>query len=81
MLKHHSVHAYSALHTSTNRPKKHCHNGLFCEANSESLAPNNLASNRTTARRSSPSLLCEQTNTFLGKETNDIKVTHAQHFI
>lgn len=43
----------------THRPRKHCHSGLFCEASSESLAPNNFASNRTTARRSSPSLLCK----------------------
>lgn len=41
----------------THRPKKHCHSGRFCDASSESLAPNNFASNRTTARRSSPSLL------------------------
>lgn len=46
----------------THRPKKHCHSGLFCEASSESLAPNNLASSRTTARRSSPSLLCTHKN-------------------
>lgn len=39
------------------RPRKHCQRGRFCVAKSESLEPNNFARSRTTARRSSPSLL------------------------
>lgn len=59
---HFQLEAVRRLHgfRTTHRPKKHCHRGLLCEASSESLAPNNLASKRTTAKRSSPSLLCKQ---------------------
>lgn len=61
----------------THRPKKHCHSGLFCEASSESLAPNNLASKRTTARRSSPSLLWrKKTNTHLIMLINKLKTSY-----
>lgn len=58
--------AYKILSYFSYRPRKHCQRGRFCVAKSESLEPNNLARSRTTANRSSPSLLYEEKDTMKG---------------
>lgn len=55
-----TLRAYKILSYLSYRPRKHCQRGRFCVAKSESLEPNNLAKSRTTANRSSPSLLYEE---------------------
>lgn len=55
-----TLRAYKILSYLSYRPRKHCQRGRFCVAKSESLEPNNLARSRTTANRSSPSLLYKE---------------------
>ena len=61
-----TLRAYKILSYLSYRPRKHCQRGRFCVAKSESLEPNNLARSRTTANRSSPSLLYKEKDTMKG---------------
>lgn len=61
-IQHNKNENWQFYHYFSYRPRKHCQRGRFCVARSESLEPKSLAKSRTTAKRSSPSLLWKSKN-------------------